>query len=67
MCSNYLQIKSHQKDKNIHICHTHGRLCVIAISILKRGAIQNVAPVLGSAFGKFQIPLLTWLQFTDNQ
>jgi hypothetical protein len=31
------------------------------------GAIQNVAPVLGSAYGKFQFPLLTRLQFIDNQ
>jgi hypothetical protein len=30
-------------------------------------AIQNIAPVLDSAYGKFQIPLLTWLQCTDNQ
>jgi hypothetical protein len=38
-----------------------------APTIVNRGAIQNVAPVLGSAYGKFQIPLLTWLQCTDNQ
>jgi hypothetical protein len=31
------------------------------------GAIQNVVPILGSAYGKFQILLLTWLQCTDNQ
>jgi hypothetical protein len=31
------------------------------------GAIQNVAAVLGSAYGKFQIPFLTRLQFIENQ
>jgi hypothetical protein len=32
-----------------------------------KGAIQNVAPVLGFAYGKFKIPLLAQLQCIDNQ
>jgi hypothetical protein len=38
--------------------------CMICESI--RGAIQNVAPILDTAYGKFQIPLLTRLQCTEN-